>query len=201
MRIALAPLAVRRHRLVSQIVRILPFLVLGGLVLLGTVPVSQTDESSRVFSPEDERIIEMLEDLLELPLGVEVATNSASLAQLVLGQGFDVPEADATWLIGEQGYLDFRVPGGGATRLDLAVYPFVGGPVVEREVEVTSSEGTRRFTMKAGGQLLSVSLDAEQEDHQVVISCPEVGSPSDLQLGSDVRSLCLKMISLTVQAE
>ena len=200
MRIALAQLAVRRHQLVSQIVRILPFLVLGGLILLGTVPVSRSDESRSVLSPEDERIIEMLEDLSELPLGVEVATNSASPAQLVLGQGFDAPEADATWLVGERGNLEFRVSGGGATQLDLAVYPFVGGPVVEREVEVTSSVETRRFTMKAGGQLLSVSLDAEQEDHQVSIFCPEIGSPSDLQLGSDVRPLCLKLISLTTQA-
>lgn len=178
----------------------LPFLLFGGLILLGTLPMNKMEETGDILNDQDQRILELLKGLSELPLEVEVGMGSTSDAVLVMGGGFEAPEFDATWLAGPIGLLDFRVPGGGATRLDLAVYPFVGGPDPERELEISTSEGIFRFTMQSGGQVLSVPLDAEQTDHQVSISCPEIGSPADLGLGSDVRQLCLKLISLTTRA-
>lgn len=47
---------------------------------------------------------------------------------------------------------------------------------------------------------MSVAIDGELDEQVVTLSCDAVDSPADLGLGSDIRPLCLKLISVQLSS-
>ncbi|MGB0244879.1 MAG: YbaB/EbfC family nucleoid-associated protein, partial [Candidatus Nanopelagicales bacterium] len=79
------------------------------------------------------------------------------------------------------------------------VYPFVSDSAPVRQLTLESSAGTVEATLTGGGQVVGINLDSSLQDQVLTLRCDRVDSPEDLGLGSDIRPLCLKLISVRLE--
>ena len=167
-----------------------------GLVLLGSWNWAGEPPPPPELSAEDLETLEILRSLRDAEVGRELFMTSASSDRWMLDAGFDAPEDDATWMISTEARLEFTPVGSPARLIEIAVYPFLADSVPSRTLAIETSIDYVEWEMRGGGQLVSARLDPELEDQVVTLRCDSVDAPVDLGIGTDVRPLCLKLISV-----
>lgn len=170
--------------------------VIIGLMVLGSWNWASDGSPPAELSAEDLRTLEMLRALRDVDVDVELMMTSDSPDRWILDRGFDAPEQDATWMTGTEATLAFRPTSHVGRTLHLFVYPFVSETVPIRVLTVETTIDSVETELSGGGQLVSVALDGELAEQVVTLRCDAVDSPADLGLGSDIRPLCLKLISV-----
>ena len=137
------------------------------------------------------RVVEVGRDLLMI---------SERDERWVLADGFGLPEADGTWIVELDSRIILKASGDSPRKISLKVYPFVAGAVASRELEVRSSEASISATLTEGVHEIVVPLDGHAL--QVVeITCSSVDSPLKLGVGTDLRPLCAKLLSVRLDAD
>ena len=174
--------------------------VIIGLVVLGSWNWASDVGPPAELSAEDLRTLEMLRTLRDVDVDVELMMTMDSPDRWILDRGFDAPEEDATWMTGTEATLELRPTSSAARTLHLFVYPFVSETVPSRVLTVETTAGAVEAELNGGGQLVSVALDGELDEQMVTLRCNAVDSPADLGLGSDIRPLCLKLISVQLSS-
>ena len=174
--------------------------VIIGLVVLGSWNWASDVGPPADLSAEDLRTLEMLRALRDVDVDVELMMTMDSPDRWILDRGFDPPEEDATWMTDTEATLEFRPTSTAARTLHLFVYPFVSETVPSRTLTVETTVGSVDAELNGGGQLVSVAIDGELDEQVVTLRCDAVDSPADLGLGSDIRSLCLKLISVQLSS-
>ena len=174
--------------------------VIIGLVVLGSWNWASDVGPPAELSEEDIRTLEMLRTLRDVDVDIELMMTSDSSDRWILDRGFDAPEEDATWMTDTEATLEFRPTSTAARTLHLFVYPFVSETVPSRTLTVETTVGSVDAELNGGGQLVSVAIDGELDEQVVTLSCDAVDSPADLGLGSDIRPLCLKLISVQLSS-
>ena len=188
------------RRLTGRLTEWIALCVIIGLVVLGSWNWASDVGPPAELSAEDLRTLEMLRSLRDVDVDVELMMTSDSPDRWILDRGFDAPEEDATWMTGTEATLEFRPTSTAARTLHLFVYPFVSETVPSRTLTVETTVGSVVAELNGGGQLVSVAIDGELDEHVVNLSCDAVDSPADLGLGSDMRLLCLKLISVQLSS-
>jgi hypothetical protein len=193
------PPPLRRH-LRGRLTEWLALGVFIGLVVLGSWNWASDVGPPAELSAEDLRTLEMLRTLRDVDVDIELMMTSDSPDRWILDRGFDAPEEDATWMTDTEATLEFRPTSTAARTLHLFVYPFVSETVPSRTLTVETTVGSVDAELNGGGQLVSVAIDGELDEQVVTLRCDAVDSPADLGLGSDIRSLCLKLISVQLSS-
>jgi len=173
--------------------------VIIGLVALGSWNWAGEAGPPSELSEADLRTLEMLRTLRDVDVDVELMMTSESPDRFILDHGFDAPEEDATWMTAAEARLEFT-PIGVAKVAYFFVYPFVSDSVPVRQLTLESSAGTVEATLTGGGQVVGINLDSSLKDQTITFRCDSVDSPADLGLGSDIRPLCLKLISVRLES-
>jgi len=181
-------------RLRGRLTEWIALAVIIGLVVLGSWNQAGEAGPPPELSDEDLRTLEMLRTLRDVDVDVELMMTSESPDRWILDRGFDAPEEDATWMTAAEARLEFT-PVGTAS----AAYLFVSDSVPVRQLTLESSAGTVETTLTGGGQVVGINLDSSLQDQVVTLRCDRVDSPADLGLGSDIRPLCLKLISVRLE--
>ena len=118
----------------------------------------------------------------------------------VLADGFGLPEADGTWIVELDSRIILKATGDSPRKISLKAYPFLAGAVDTREIEVRSSAASISATLTEGVHEIVVPLDGHAL--QVVeITCSSIDSPFDLGVGTDLRPLCVKLLSVRLVAD
>lgn len=185
-------------RLRGRLTEWIALAVIIGLVVLGSWNWAGEAGPPPELSDEDLRTLEMLRTLRDVDVDVELMMTSESPDRWILDRGFDAPEEDATWMTAAEARLEFT-PVGTASAAYLFVYPFVSDSVPVRQLTLESSAGTVEATLTGGGQVVGINLDSSLQDQVLTLRCDRVDSPEDLGLGSDIRPLCLKLISVRLE--
>jgi len=172
--------------------------VIIGLVALGSWNWAGEAGPPSELSEADLRTLEMLRTLRDVDVDVELMMTSESPNRWILDRGFEAPEDDATWMSATEAQIEFT-PLGTASAAYLFVYPFVSDSVPVRQLTLESSAGTVEATLTGGGQVVGINLDSSLQDQVLTLRCDRVDSPKDLGLGSDIRPLCLKLISVRLE--
>lgn len=167
-----------------------------GLVVLGSWNRASEASAPAALSAEDLRTLPMIRTLRDVDVDVELMMTSDSSHRWILDRGFAPPESDATWMTATEAKLQFRPTSSSARTLNVFVYPFVSETVPSRVLTVETTAGFVEAEMGGGGQLVSVAVDGGLDEQTVTLRCHAVDSPADLGLGSDTRSLCVKLISV-----
>jgi hypothetical protein len=188
------------RRLTGRLTEWIALCVIIGLVVLGSWNWASDVGPPAELSAEDLQTLEMLRALRDVDVDVELMMTSDSPNRWILDRGFDAPEEDATWMTDTEATLEFRLTSTAARTLHLFVYPFVSETVPSRTLTVETTVGSVDAELNGGGQLVSVAIDGELDEQVVTLRCDAVDSPADLGLGSDIRSLCLKLISVQLSS-
>jgi hypothetical protein len=188
------------RRLTGRLTEWIALGVIIGLVVLGSWNWASDVGPPAELLAEDLRTLEMLRALRDLDVDVELMMTSNSPDRWILDRGFDPPEAEATWMTNTEATLEFRPTSPVARTLHLFVYPFVSETVPSRALTVETTVGTVEAELRDGGQLVSVAIDGALDEQVVTLTCDAVDSPADLGLGSDIRPLCLKLISVQLSS-
>ena len=167
-----------------------------GLVLLGSLSWAGEPPPPPELSAADLETLEILRSLRDAEVGRELFMTSASSDRWMLDAGFDAPEDDATWMISTEARLEFTPVGSPARLIEIAVYPYLADSVPSRSLTIETSLDYVEWEMRGGGQLVSARLDPDLEEQVVTLRCDSVDAPVDLGIGTDVRPLCLKLISV-----
>lgn len=184
-------------------IRLGEWMVLGaflGLVLLGSWNWAGEPPPPPELSAVDLETLEILRSLRNAEVGRELFITSASSDRWMLDVGFDAPEDDATWMIATEARLEFTPVGSPARMIEIAVYPFLADSVPSRTLAIETSIDYVEWEMRGGGQLVSARLDPDLDKQVVTLQCDSVDAPVDLGLGTDVRPLCLKLISVRLSS-
>lgn len=179
--------------------RLVEWLVLGAflsLVILGSWNWAGEAPPPPELSEADLETLAMLRSLRDVAVGEELMMTSTSPDRWILDAGFDAPEGDATWMISTEARLEFTPVGESARSIEVAVYPFLADSVPSRLLVVETSVEAVEAEMRGGGQLVSARLDPALDEHVVTLRCDSVDAPVKLGLGTDVRTLCMKLISV-----
>ena len=188
------------RRLTGRLTEWIALCVIIGLVVLGSWNWASDVGPPVELSAEDLRTLEMLRALRDVDVDVELMMTMDSPDRWILDRGFDPPEEDATWMTDTEATLEFRPTSTAARILHLFVYPFVSDTVPSRTLTVETTVGSVDAELNGGGQLVSVAIDGELDEQVVTLRCDAVDSPADLGLGSDIRSRCLKLISVQLSS-
>jgi len=173
--------------------------VIIGLVVIGSWNWASEGGPRAELSDEDLRTLEMLRTLRDVEVGVELDMNAGSSARWILDRGFEAPEDDATWMSATEAQIEFT-PLGTASAAYLFVYPFVSESAPVRQLTLESSAATVEAELTGGGQVVGINLDSSLKGQTITLRCDSVDSPADLGLGSDIRPLCLKLISVRLES-
>jgi hypothetical protein len=176
--------------------RLVSFILLA-TVVLGTWAWTNglTYETPIVLESEAAR--EALRDLRKVAPGETVSMSSGSDRLWIMETGFGLPEADGTWIESRQASLVIEPPAGASRSLTLFVYPLLGEGKTSRSIAVSSGSESVSADLTGGGQEVVVRLGGTGT--QVIeISCDSLDSPAELGLGPDERSLCAKLISISL---
>jgi len=150
----------------------------------------------------DERML-LSDDLAALgvvEVGKELLMTSDADEHWVLADGFDTPEADGTWIVDLDARIILEAAEDSPRQISLKFYPFLAGDIDSREIEVRTSAGAVSAIIGDGVNEISAQLDGTAR--QVVdITCSSVDSPLDLGVGTDVRTLCAKLLSVYLVAD
>lgn len=166
------------------------------LALIGSQIWSGEPPSSPELSAEDLSAVEYLRGLRDVEVGPELLMSAGSPDRWILDIGFDVPEEDATWMISTEARLEFKPVEAAPNAIHLSVFPFVSDLMPTKTLVVETEAGVVEAELVGGGQVVSAPLLGKMDRQSVTLRCDGIVSPSELEIGSDVRRLCLKLISV-----
>ena len=177
-------------------------IVLAGYYLIGPDPAVMVEDEAAGLREE-------LRDLRVVPLEEFVALNDGSPHRWVLGPGFAPPEADGTWVRSRRAQIIFYLPDtqhdsetaeARGYSLELSISPLLGDDQETRAVTLRSQSDEVRVELPPGGGRVFVGLD-DTEEQIVELVCDSLDVPTEEQLTSDIRRLCVKVYAMAIRVE
>ena len=199
----------RRGRSREHVFRdVILVLLLGGLLSLGGFYAIGPDPALEVLE-EPVALREELRDFRLVPVGEFVGLNDGSPYRWVLGPGFAPPEADGTWVRAHRAQLIFYLPDTQRDNetadqlgysLELSISPLLGDGQETRAVTLRSHSDEVRVDLPPEGGRVFVEL-GDTEEQIVELVCDSLDIPTEDQLTSDIRRLCVKVYAMAIRVE